>query len=123
MPPLKNIALCQDIPMSNSVRNIFSTTLAWCMKSQYNFYYIYYIFLDQLKYINVLYINFAGHVFISLVELSVKSEFFGATEPFPAFFTSLYFVDFDVPFQILLSIKFPFANNTDWFNVLLHVLL
>ena len=55
------------------------------------------------------------------MDLSVCSELFGATKPFPTFFTSLYFMYFDVPFQILPCIKFLFANNTDGFNVLLHV--
>ena len=56
--------------MSRNVSEIFVQPPC-CVKSQENFYYIYYIYLDQLKYINVLYINLVGHLFISLVELSV----------------------------------------------------
>ena len=54
--------------------------------------------------------------------LCARSSFFTA-EPFPTFFTPLHFMYLCVPFQILSSIEFLFANNTVWFNVLLRVFL
>ena len=70
-----------------------------------------------------MYVNLLVIICFLFVGLSVRSELFLAAEPFSTFFTPLHFMYLCVPFHVLSGIEFLLTNNTDRFNVLLHVFL